>query len=204
MEDCRSMATLMVTNLKKVVTLDSQLVDPKIYRQLIGSLIYFINTRPDICFSLSTLIQFMVELRHVHWIAMKHVLKYLRGRVEYGLRYLGGDGVTLQGYLDSYWARSALDRKSTSWCCFSLGSTVISWLNTKKTFVALKSIEAEYMEVSMSSCESIWLLKLLTRLFDQDLEPMVIYYDNHRCIKLFENLVFHDRSKHIEMRYHFI
>jgi hypothetical protein len=101
MEDCRMMATPKVTNLKKVVTSDSVLVDPRIYRTLIGSLMYLVNTMPDICFSVNTLSQFMVELRHVHWIATEHVLRYLRGTMEYGLRYLGGDGVRLQGYSDS-------------------------------------------------------------------------------------------------------
>jgi hypothetical protein len=95
MEDCRPMATPMVTNLKKVVTSDSELVDHRIYMQLIGSLMYLVNTRPDICFFVNTLSQFMVEPRQVHWIEMKHVLRYLRGTMEYGLRYLGGDGVRL-------------------------------------------------------------------------------------------------------------
>jgi hypothetical protein len=81
---------------------------------------------------------------------------------------------------------------------------MITWFSRKKTFVALSSTEAEYMAVSMASCEAIWICKLLTCLFDQELEPMVIYYDNQSCIKLSENPVFHDRSKHIEIRYHFI
>jgi hypothetical protein len=95
MEEYRPMATPMVTNLKKVITSDSELVDPRIYRKLIGSLMYLVNTRLDICFVVNTLSQFMVELRKVHWIVMKHVLRYLRGTMEYGLRYLGGDGVDL-------------------------------------------------------------------------------------------------------------
>jgi hypothetical protein len=139
-----------------------------------------------------------------HWVAAKHVLRYLRGTMEYGLRYLGGDGVRLQGYTDSDWAGSEADRKSTSGCCFNLGSTVITWFSRKQTSVALSSTEAEYMATSMESCEAIWLRKLLTRLFDQELDPMVIYCDNQSCIKLSENPVFHDRSKHIEIRYHFI
>jgi hypothetical protein len=112
--------------------------------------------------------------------------------------------VELQGYTDSDWEGSAVDRKSTSGCCFSLGSTMITWFNRKQTFVALSSTEAEYMAVSMASCEAIWLHKLLTGLFDQELEPTVIYCDNQSCIKLSENPVFHDRSKHIEIIYHFI
>jgi hypothetical protein len=162
MEDCKPISTPMITNLKKVITSDSKLVDPRIYKQLIGSLIYLVNTRPDICFSMNTLSQFMVELGHVHWIIEKHVLKYLRGTMEYGLRYIGGDGVELQGYTDSYWAGSAVDRKSTLGCCFNLVSIVITWFSRKQDYVALNSAEVEYMAVSMASCESIWLHKFLT------------------------------------------
>jgi hypothetical protein len=146
----------------------------------------------------------MVEPRQEHWVAAKHVLRYLRGTVEYGLRYLGDGEVKLQGYTDSDWAGSATDRKSTSGCCFSLGSTMISWFSRKQTSVALSSAEAEYMAASTASCEAIWLRKLLAGLFDQELDPTVIYCDNQSCIKLSENPVFHDRSKHIEIMYHFI
>jgi hypothetical protein len=184
MEDCRPMATPMITNLKKVTTSDSDMVDPTLYRKLIGSLMYLVNTRPDICFAVNTLSQFMVELRQEHWVATKHVLRYLRGTMEYGLRYLGDGEVKLQGYTDSYWEGSATDRKSTSGCCFSLGSTMISWFNRKQTSVALSSTEAEYMAASTTSCEAIWLHKLLAGLFDQELDPTVIYCDNQSCIKL--------------------
>jgi hypothetical protein len=78
MEECKPIAMPMVTNLKKVITSDSELVDPKIYRKLIGSLMYLVHTRTDIFFVVNTLIQFMVELKQVHWIATKHVLRYLR------------------------------------------------------------------------------------------------------------------------------
>jgi hypothetical protein len=204
MQDSRPMATPMVTNLKKIDSSASELADSRQYRQLIGSLMYLVNTRPDICFVVNTLSQFMVEPREVHWVAAKHVLRYLQGTIGYGLQYLGGDGVRLQGFSDSDWAGSDTDRKSTSGCCFSLGSTVISWFNRKQTSVALSSTEAEYMATSLASCEAIWLRKLLTRLFGQELELTVIHCDNQSCIKLSENPVFHDRSKHIEIRYHFI
>jgi hypothetical protein len=107
MEECKSMATPMVTNLKNIDNSDLELVDPNIYKQLIGSLMYLVNTRPDICFLVNTLSRFMVESRQVHWIATKHVLRYLRGTVECGLRYIGGYGVKLRGYTDSDWAGNA-------------------------------------------------------------------------------------------------
>jgi hypothetical protein len=81
---------------------------------------------------------------------------------------------------------------------------MISWFSMKQTSVALSSVETKYMATSMAGCETIWLRKLLTRLFDQELEPTVIYCDNQSCIKLYENPVFDDRSMHIEIRYHFI
>jgi len=81
MMDCKPMSTL-VTNWRKVDTSDSKTVDPTIYRQLIGSLMYLVNTRPDISFVVNSLSRFMVDPQRVHWIAVNHVLHYLRGMVE--------------------------------------------------------------------------------------------------------------------------
>jgi hypothetical protein len=81
---------------------------------------------------------------------------------------------------------------------------VVFWYGRKQTFVALSSVEVEYMAASLASWEAIWLHKLITRLFGQELKPTVIHCDNQSCIKLSENPVFHDRSKHIEIEYHFI
>jgi hypothetical protein len=204
MGDSRPMTTPMITNWKKLHASESQLVDSTLYRQLIGSLMYLVNTRPDISFAVNTLSQFMVEPRRVHWVAAKHVLRYLCGTVDYGLDYHRGDGVRLVGYTDSDWAGCVSDRKSTSGCCFGLGSTVVSWFSRKQKSVALSSAEAEYMAASQANCEALWLHKMLIGLFGVQLRPTVIYCDNQSCIKLSENLVFHDRSKHIETRYHFI
>jgi hypothetical protein len=113
MMDCKSMTTPMTINLKLLSDKSSDLVDPTMYRQLIGSLMYLVNTRPDICFAVNTLSQHMVEPRQVHWMAAKHMLRYLHGTVGYGLRYVSGGDVKLQGYTDSDWAGSAVDRKST-------------------------------------------------------------------------------------------
>jgi hypothetical protein len=146
----------------------------------------------------------MVELRRVHWVAIKHVLCYLRGIVDFGMNYVQGHGVRLVGFSDSYWADNVVDRKSTSGCCFSLGSIVVLWFSKKHKSVALSFVEAEYMVASLASCEAIWLRKMLVGLFGQQLYPTVIHCENQSCIKLSENPVFYDRLKHIEIRYHFI
>jgi hypothetical protein len=101
MEDYRPMSTPTITNWKKLSASDSQLVNATIYRKLIGSLMYLVNTRPDICFSVNTLSQYMVETRNVHMVGEKHVLRYIAGKVDYGLDYVRGDGVSLVGYIDS-------------------------------------------------------------------------------------------------------
>jgi hypothetical protein len=129
---------------------------------------YLVNTRPDICYAVSALSQFMSQPRQIHWVAAKHVLRYLRGTVGYGLRYASSVDMRLQGYVDSDWAGSAVDRKSTSGCCFSLGSAMVSWCSRKQTFVALSTAEAEYIAVCMAVCEAVWLRKLLAGLFGSD------------------------------------
>eukprot|EP00253_Pinus_taeda_P030266 PITA_30266 len=121
MEDCRPMSTPMITNWKKLHASDSELVDPTLYRQLIGSLMYLVNTRPDICFAVNTMSQFMCEPRKVHWVAAKHILRYLQGTVDYGLDYRQGDGVRLVGYTDSDWAGCASDRRA-------LQGAVLGWV----------------------------------------------------------------------------
>jgi hypothetical protein len=206
MMDCKSMSIPMMKNLKKLsdFALDSYLVDPTMYRQLIGSLMYLVNTKLDVSFAVSTLSQFMVELRHFHWVATKHVLRYMRGIVGYSLRYVSGGEVRLHGNTDFDWAGIAVDRKSTLGCCFILGSTMISWFSKTQTSVALSTAETDYIATSVASREVVWFQKLLAGLFDQELETTLIHCDNQSCVKLSDNPVFHDRSKNIEIRYHFI
>jgi hypothetical protein len=109
---------------------------------------YLVNTRPDICFAVNTLNQFMAEPRRGHWVATKHVLRYLYGMIDYGLDYQRGDGFRLVGYTNSYWAGCVSDRKSTSGCCFGLDSTVVAWFSQKQKLVVLSSMEAQYMTTS--------------------------------------------------------
>ena len=90
----------------------------------------------------------MVEPESVHWVATKHVLRYLVGTVDFGLDYMRSDGIRLVGFTDSDWAGSVAYRKSTSGCCFSLGSAAVSWFSRKQKSVALSSAEVEYMVAS--------------------------------------------------------
>jgi hypothetical protein len=143
MLECKSMNTPMETKLKLLVDTSSEFIDATLYRQIIGSLMYLKNTIPDICFSMKTLSQFMVEPRHVHLVSAKHVMRYLKGTLDCGLSYDGDHNFTLSGYIDLDWARSVFDGKRTSGCCFSLGSAMISWQSMKQSIISLSTTEAK-------------------------------------------------------------
>eukprot|EP00253_Pinus_taeda_P033092 PITA_33092 len=148
--------------------------------------------------------QAMVKPTKLFWKVGKHVLHYLRGTSGYGLWYRQEDEVKLCGFTDADWAGSPTDRKITSGGIFSIGSTSISCYSRKQRSVALSSAEAEYMAASLAACEAIWMRKILVGLFGSYLDPTVIYCDNQSYIKLPANPVFHDRSKHIDIKYHHI
>ena len=140
---------------------------------------------------------------HIHWIGAKNLLRYLWGTINHGLRYTARS-MRLHGYTDADWAGSVVDRKSTSRCFFTLGSASISWMSRKQKSVALSAAEVEYIVASMAYCEVAWLRKLFSELFGHVLDTTVILCDNQSGIHLSENFVFHNQSKHIDIRYHFV
>ena len=123
----------MALNLKLLSDASSELVDATMYHQMI----YLTNTRPYICFAMNT-------MRHVHMMVAKHVVRYRKGIVDYGLKYEANQNINLEGYVDSYWAGSAIDRKSTSRCYFSMGSSMISWFGRIDSYMALSTAKAKY------------------------------------------------------------
>jgi hypothetical protein len=139
---------------------------------------YLVNTQPDISFAVNSLSRFMVDPRRVHWIVVKHVLRYLRGTLEYGLLYERSGGVRLAGFTDVEWEGCGEDRKSTLGCCFSVGSGIIFWFSRKQRSMALSYDEVEYMVAILVACEALWLRKLLLGLFRHELEAIVIHCDN--------------------------
>ena len=114
MLESKATSTPMDTHLKLLVDTSSELVDITMYRQIIGSLMYLTNTRPDICFAVNTLSQYLIAPRAVHLVAAKHVMRYLKGTVDYGLSYTGDHDFRLFGYTNSDWVGSVSDKKSIS------------------------------------------------------------------------------------------
>jgi hypothetical protein len=145
----------------------------------------------------NTLSRYLGDPRRVHLVFAKHVIICLKGMLEYGLYYIGDCDFRLYGYIDSDWDISASDRKRNSRCFFNLGSAMTLWQSRKRSGIYLNTEEAEYIATCSTSCEVIWLWKLLTTLFDMEMEATMILCDNQSCINMTENPVFHDKTKHI-------
>ncbi|EFN65994.1 Retrovirus-related Pol polyprotein from transposon TNT 1-94, partial [Camponotus floridanus] len=173
------------------------------YRELVGALTYLASTtRPDISFAVSNLGQYNNCFGANHWKAAKRVLRYLKGNIDVGLTF-GSDSGSIVGFADADWGNTE-DRRSFSGYIFMLNGGPVSWESRKQRTVALSTTEAEYMALTESSKEAIFLRRFLIELGSNDLSGIIIYCDNQSAMKLTENPVYHGRSKHIDIRHHFI
>jgi hypothetical protein len=181
----------------------------RLYQSAVGAIMYaMLGTRPDIAFAVTALSQFNSNPGQVHWAAVKHVMRYLRGTVDYKLTYgpTGKTAITpvIYGYSDSDWGSDADDRRSVTGYVFLLGGGAVSWQARKQTTVALSSVEAEYMAATQSTKEAMWWRSTLLEL-GVDLEgPTIIHSDSQGSIALTKNPEHHARSKHIDIRHHFV
>eukprot|EP00253_Pinus_taeda_P033096 PITA_33096 len=145
MEKCKPMQTPLAGNWRKEAATSGEVVAATVYRQLVGSLMYLVNTRPDLCSAVNQLSQAMVQPTKLFWKVAKHVQRYLRCTSQYGLWYSRKEGVKLQGFTDADWVGSSSDWKSTSGGIFNLGSIAVFWYNRKQRSVVPSSAEVEYM-----------------------------------------------------------
>jgi len=196
----------MENRLKMSKTDESPLVDKTMYRSVIGSLRYLVNTRPDIAYAVGIVSRYMEAPRSTHWAAVKQILRYLAGTVSYGCRYKKQNNpeTVLTGFSDSDLAGDIDDRKSTSGLVFMLGRNLITWASQKQKVVALSSCEAEYIASANAACQGIWLSRLLGELLDVQTPKVKLLVDNKSAIVLSKNPVHHERIKHIDTRYHYV
>jgi len=173
------------------------------YQSLIGALMWLaVTTRPDIAYAVSALSQYNTNFGKQHWIAAKRVLRYLKGTQTHCLRYKRS-GQDLVGYADADWAANIDDRRSFTGFAFKFASAAISWESRKQRTVALSSTEAEYMALSDSSKEAVHLRSFLKEVLGL-LKTTIIYNDNQGAGQLARNPVFHKRTKHVDIRHHFV
>lgn len=201
MTDCKVADTPMEEKLNLQKGEKCETVYP--YQQLIGSLMYLaVQTRPDIAFSVGYLSQFNNCFGKEHWTHAKRVLRYLKKTKHFCLRYSREGDAKMTGFVDADWGSDVLDRRSYTGFCFNLSGCVISWGSKKQRCVALSSTEAEYIGISECTREAMY-LRNLQREVTEDTYCVVIFNDNQSAQKLLTNPVFHNRSKHVDIRYHY-
>eukprot|EP00268_Persea_americana_P059265 TRINITY_DN7252_c0_g2_i3.p1 TRINITY_DN7252_c0_g2~~TRINITY_DN7252_c0_g2_i3.p1 ORF type:complete len:904 (-),score=94.40 TRINITY_DN7252_c0_g2_i3:300-3011(-) len=180
------------------------LPDPTFYRRLVGSLVYLTITRPDLSYAVNLVSQFMTAPRHHHLAAVKRIIRYIIGTSTRGLFFPVGTPLTLTAYSDADWAGCPDTRRSTTGWCVYLGDALISWKCKKQDKVSKSSTESEYRAMSSACSEILWLRGLLSELGFYQTTPTPLHADNTSAIRITENPVFHERTKHIEVDCHFI
>ena len=172
------------------------------YSELVGSLLYFsICTRPDLAQAVGALARYMARPTVDHWQAAKGVLRYVAGTADHGIIFSrGANG--LVGYCDADFAGDVDSRRSTTGFVFCLYGGAISWNSRLQPTVAVSTVEAEYMSAAAAVKEALWLRVLLAEL-GVSVHPLRVYCDNQGAIKLLKHPIASQRSKHIDVLYHF-
>ena len=203
LSDCSSAKTPMATATKLELNTKESKVDISSYRGMVGSLLYLTASRPDIMFSTCLCARFQADPRESHLIAIKRIFRYLKGTPNLGIWYPRDSGFDLIGYSDADYAGCRIDRKSTTCTCQFLGSKLVSWFSKKQHSVSTSTVEAEYIAAESCCAQVLW---MRNQLFDYGfkLEKIPIFCDNTSAIAITENPVQHSRTKHIDIRYHFI
>ncbi|GJW18397.1 putative ribonuclease H-like domain-containing protein [Tanacetum coccineum] len=178
-------------------------VDVHLYRSMIGSLMYLTASRPDIMFAICAYARFQVTPKFSHLHAVKRIFRYLKGQPKLGLWYPKDSSFDLEAFADSDYTGASLDRKSTTGGCQFLGKRLISWQCKKKTIVANSTTEAEYVAAANCCGQVLW---IQNQMLDYGFNFMntKIYIDNESTICIVKNPVFYSKTKHIEIRHHFI
>ncbi|WVZ54330.1 LOW QUALITY PROTEIN: hypothetical protein U9M48_005142 [Paspalum notatum var. saurae] len=201
--DCNPALTPMEERLKLSRDSTAEEVDATQYRRLVGSLRYLVHTRPDLAFSVGYVSRFMQRPTTEHQQAVKRIIRYVAGTLDHGLYYPRCPGEAhLVGYDDGDHGGDIDTGKSTSG--FSSSSASVFWQSVKQQVVALSSCEAEYIAASTASTQALWLARLLGDLLGRDTDAVELRVDSKSALALAKNPVFHERSKHIRVRYHFI
>ncbi|CAL5403117.1 unnamed protein product [Camellia sinensis] len=204
LQHCNSVGTPIDLGLKLTKDPEGKKIDNILYKQMVGSLMYLTTTRPDIMHGVSLISRYMEHPTELHLLAAKRIFRYLKGTTDFGILYRKGEQSSLIGFTDSDYAGDSNDRKSTSDYVFMMGSGVISWSSRKQPIVTLSTTKAEFVAATSCACKAIWLRRLLETLQHPHNGSTPIYCDNSSTIKLSKNPVLHGRSKHIDVRYHFL
>ena len=203
MDNVAHARTPMAANAKLTVDPSNESVDVTLYRSMIGCLLYLTASKPDITFSVGVCSRFQSNPKVSHLNAVKRIIKYVCGTCDYGLFYSKESNLSLAGFSNYDWAGNTDDRKSTTGGCFYVGANLVAWMSKKQNSVFVSTTEAEYIAAGSCCSQLLWMKKVLTD-YGISQDTMVVYCDNSSAIDISKNLIQHSKTKHIEIRYHFI
>jgi hypothetical protein len=203
MEKCKPIKTPMPTNGHLNLDEGGNPVEQTLYRSMIGILLYLTASRSDIMFSVCMCARFQSNPKKAHLRAVKRILRYLKHTPSVGLWYPKGATFDLIGYSDSDYAECKIDRKSTSGGCHLLGRSLVSWTSKKQNTVALSTAEVEYIAAGACWTQILYMKQTLLD-YGVVLEKVPLSCDNESAIKIANNPIQHSRTKHIDIRHHFL
>lgn len=204
MQDASSVSTPSTPQIDLTGMTSDAFDDPTLYRQIVGGLQYLALTRPDVSMAVNKTAQYMHSPSIHHWQAVKRILRYLRGTVDHGLVLRYSSTAPLIAYSDADWGGDKTDRNSTSAYIVFHGSNPISWVSRKQKTVARSSTDSEYRALAAAASEVYWLQCLLRELNSTIPTIPRVWCDNVSATYLAANPVFHSRSKHLELDFHFV
>ena len=208
MENCKPISTPMDPNVKfEKLADDERPANIQEYQAMIGSLTYAsIATRPDLSSAVGVLSQFMNKPGLQHVKGVKRVLRYIKGTLNYGIRFDKSSDADfkLYSFSDADWAGDVNTRKSTSGYVCRIGGATISWKSKRQSIVALSSTEAEYVALCSATQEIVWLRRLLAAMGLEQKEATKLHEDNQGSISLSKNPKSHSRTKHIDIKFHYV
>lgn len=207
MEGAKSSMTLIGAHFKLSKVKDQEeCVDTEVtpYSSVVGSIIYaMVRSRPDLAYGIGIVSRFMSNPCHVHWEAVKWLLRYIKGSTDLKLMFTRSNNMKVQGYCDSDFAADLDRRRSISGYVFTIGGNVVSWKSSLQQVVALSTTEAEYIALTEAVKEAIWLRGLLKD-FGFKQEAASVWCDSQSALCLAKKSVFHERTKHVAVKYNFI
>ncbi|KAJ9536225.1 hypothetical protein OSB04_un000591 [Centaurea solstitialis] len=203
MSSCNSIGTPMATGNKIGPDREGKDVDLRTYRGMVGSLMYLTASRPDIMFATCVCARYQAKPKESHLAAVKRIFRYLKGTPYYGLWYPKGLGFELQAYSDADYGGCNMDRKSTSGHIKLLGNKLVSWASKKQQCVSTSTAESEYV-AGASCCSQVLWMQTQLRDYGFVYKKIPIYCDSKSAIAISANPVQHSKTKHIDIRYHFL
>jgi hypothetical protein len=204
MAECHATTTPVDTRAKLSATAGALVGDPSDYRSIVGALQYLTLTRPDLSYVVQQVCLYMHAPREPHLALVKHILRYMKGTLDFGLHIGVSDPRSVTAYSDADWAGCPDTRHSTSGFCVFLGDNLISWSSKRQTTVSRSSDEVGYRAVAHVVAECCWLCQLLQDLHLPVKTATIVYCDNVSAIYMSSNPVQHRRTKHIEIDIHFV